>query len=154
QLPSDENNSPASAVSGGYLAKPSNIYAEPVTGTFTGHAPSPLKESVSHQPVELTIQEEEPSLGMQLVIREDTKTADEPEATQPHQPILNNSFIEEPALQDEVEEQKRRASERIQKLRNLSFNINGADANNEFDTVPAYIRRNLELYNTVNNVEN
>ncbi|MEJ7767293.1 MAG: hypothetical protein WKF89_05745 [Chitinophagaceae bacterium] len=42
----------------------------------------------------------------------------------------------------------------MQKLRNLSFNISGSDTTNEFDTVPAYIRRNLELYNTVNNVEN
>ena len=42
----------------------------------------------------------------------------------------------------------------ISKLRNLSFNINGADPNNEFENVPAYIRRNLELYNTISNVEN
>jgi len=31
--------------------------------------------------------------------------------------------------------------------------MNAADPNNEFETVPAYIRRNLELYNTVNSVE-
>ena len=52
-------------------------------------------------------------------------------------------------MQDEAEQQKRRAAERIQKLRNLSFNVNAADPNNEFETVPAYIRRNLELYNTI-----
>ena len=57
-------------------------------------------------------------------------------------------------MQDEAEEQKRRAAERIHKLRNLSFNINAADPNNEFETVPAYVRRNLELYNTISNVEN
>jgi cell division protein FtsZ len=56
-------------------------------------------------------------------------------------------------MQDEAEGLKRRAAERINKLRNLSFNMNAADPNNEFETVPAYIRRNLELYNTVNNVE-
>ena len=60
----------------------------------------------------------------------------------------------DPAMLDEAEEQKRRAAERIQKLRNLSFNANAADTNNEFETVPAYIRRNLELYNTISNVEN
>jgi cell division protein FtsZ len=38
-------------------------------------------------------------------------------------------------------------------LRNLSFNMNAADPNNEFEIVPAYIRRNLELYNTVTSVE-
>jgi cell division protein FtsZ len=34
----------------------------------------------------------------------------------------------------------------MQKLRNLSFNINASDPNNEFEAVPAYIRRNMELY--------
>ena len=75
--------------------------------------------------------------------------ADAPLAHQIHnQPMANNS-IEEPAMLDEVEKQKRLAAERINKLHNLSFNINAADPNNEFDTVPAYVRRNLELYNTV-----
>jgi cell division protein FtsZ len=37
----------------------------------------------------------------------------------------------------------------------LSFNINAADPNNEFETVPAYIRRNMELYgSSTNAVEN
>ena len=48
-------------------------------------------------------------------------------------------------MQDETEELRRRAMERIAKLRNLSFNINAADPNNEFETVPAYLRRNMEL---------
>ena len=52
----------------------------------------------------------------------------------------------------EADEQKRRAAERLQKLRNLSFNVNTADPNNEFETVPAYIRRNMELYNSSSNV--
>jgi cell division protein FtsZ len=57
---------------------------------------------------------------------------------------------------DDVEEQKRRAAERIQKLRNLSFNVNNtADMNGEFDAVPAYVRRNMELFgNTLTSVEN
>ena len=63
---------------------------------------------------------------------------------------------EEPALLDDVEEQKRRTAERIQKLRNLSFNVNNAsDTSSEFDAVPAYIRRNMELFgNTLTSVEN
>jgi cell division protein FtsZ len=39
-------------------------------------------------------------------------------------------------------------------LRNLSFNVNAADPNNEFETVPAYIRRNMELFNNSSSVEN
>jgi cell division protein FtsZ len=54
--------------------------------------------------------------------------------------------VEEPAMQDEAEDQKRKAAERLHKLRNLSFNANAADQNNEFENVPAYIRRNLHLH--------
>jgi len=67
----------------------------------------------------------------------------------------NQTPIEDLAMQDDVEDQKRRAQERIQKLRNLSFNMNTVDQNNEFDSVPAYIRRNMELFgNTLTSVEN
>ena len=57
---------------------------------------------------------------------------------------------------DNAEEQRRKVAERIQKLRNLSFNINnGTDPNTEFDAVPAYVRRNLDLFgNTMASVEN
>src|SRR5690606_352050 len=80
--------------------------------------------------------------------------ADEPRAHQTPEIVTEQFSVEEPAMQDEAEQQKRRAAERIQKLRNLSFNINAADPNNEFETVPAYIRRNLDLYNSISHVEN
>jgi cell division protein FtsZ len=91
---------------------------------------------------------------MTLVFRETESTADEPGAHPTHSHSVPNSPVEEPAAQDDADDLKRRAAERINKLRNLSFNVNAADPNNEFETVPAYIRRNLELYNTISNVEN
>jgi len=143
-----ENNSPASAASGGYLAKPSNIYAEPkIEKSVTDHLS--LKSTVVNP-----IKEEEPSSDMQLVFKDDIPAAEESRAHQIQQPVMDMPSVEEPALQDEAEIQRQRAAERIQKLRNLSFNINAADPNNEFETVPAYIRRNLELYNTISHVEN
>ena len=45
---------------------------------------------------------------------------------------------------DEMEEQKRKAQERLNKLRNLSFNKD-SDGNDDFETVPAYIRKKMEL---------
>lgn len=129
-------------VSGGYLAKPSNIYAEQTI-------PGINIEGTLHKPI--VPAEEEPILEMKLVIKDDVVEEPLPQSMQPGL-ILNQ--LEEFPIDDEIEDQKRRASERIQKLRNLSFNINGAETNNVFDNVPAYIRRNLELYNTVNNVEN
>ncbi len=147
------NNSPSSAASGGYLSKPSNIYAEPkMEISITEQQPT---KEIAKEPVMQPLKEEEPSHEeMQLVIRNNVPATDEPGAYQTFNHVKATASAEEPAMQDEVGEQKRRAAERIQKLRNLSFNINAADPNNEFETVPAYIRRNLELYNTINNVEN
>ncbi|MFM2361687.1 MAG: cell division protein FtsZ [Bacteroidota bacterium] len=154
-----QTHSPASAASGGYLAKPSNIYAEPRSAEINPcpeHSVTPVNHPILKETVPPLVQkEEEPSFGeMQIVLKDDiSSTADAPWASQT-QPTINASFAEEPAMLDEAEEQKRRAAERIQKLRNLSFNVNTADPNNEFETVPAYIRRNLELYNTVSPAEN
>jgi cell division protein FtsZ len=145
------NSTSTSAVSGGYLARPSNIYAETDKGTTN---PEPVKEAVLVTKAEPNM-EEEPSTAMQLVIKDEIPTAaDEPGAYQTEKIVPASSSIEDPAMQDEIEQQKRRAAERIQKLRNLSFNINAADPNNEFETVPAYIRRNLDLYNSISHVEN
>ncbi|HJW18901.1 MAG TPA: cell division protein FtsZ [Flavisolibacter sp.] len=143
-----QNTSQASAASGGYLARPSNIYAESKPEVFTS---KPLEEKPVTPPVAKV--EDQETFDMQLVIRNDIpKAADTTEIH--HTQTPNIPPVEEPAMQDGTEEQKRRAAERLQKLRNLSFNINAADPNNEFEAVPAYIRRNMELYNTVSSVEN
>lgn len=148
-----QHNSPSSAASGGYLAKPSNIYAEPKSEeSFPEHKPA--KEPILTTAAK-PVQEEEPSVDdLQLVFKDDIPAADAPRAHQAPPIVTAISSQEEPAMQDEQEEQKRRAQERLQKLRNLSFNVNATDPNNEFETVPAYIRRNLELYNTISSVEN
>lgn len=149
----NQNNSSVSAASGGYLAKPANIYAEPKKEESKPEH-SPMKEPVKNTNAK-PLQEDDPSNELHLVFKDDIPAADEPGAYHSQPPVSNgNISVEDLAMLDEAEEQKRRAAERIQKLRNLSFNINGADPNNEFETVPAYIRRNLELYNTISSVEN
>jgi len=70
------------------------------------------------------------------------------------EPEEKNLNIRNMAITDEGEEQRKKAAERLHKLRNLSFNYNSADPNNEFETVPAYVRKNLELYNTISPAEN
>jgi cell division protein FtsZ len=166
-VPGANKRSPASAASGGYLARPSNIYAEdswndkqsnPSAAEGSPVAKpehnSTLKEPTPNTPALEPSKEEDVSADMQLVFRETDSTADEPGAHSTHSISVPNSPVEEPAQQDDADDLKRRAAERINKLRNLSFNVNAADPNNEFETVPAYIRRNLELYNTISNVEN
>jgi cell division protein FtsZ len=97
----------------------------------------------SFRNVEMNV-EEEPT--MQLVMREASVVT---EQNRPQHSSFDISM-------DNSEEQRRKVAERIQKLRNLSFNINnGADPGVEFDAVPAYVRRNLDLFgNTMASVEN
>ena len=138
----EANSNPLS--SGGYLAKPAQIYVEeqPAQKSNTSEEPTPLQ---------ISFQEDEPVIEMQLVVKDSQKAAEEKPEDQT-QPIMI-STVEEPAMQDETEELRRRATERIAKLRNLSFNVNAADPNNEFETVPAYLRRNMEIHNQIADVE-
>jgi len=143
-----QNTSSTSAASGGYLARPSNIYAESKPEVSTS---KPAEEPV---PVPVAKVEDPEAIDMQLVIRNDIPAADTP-MSQKTQTTVNDSHTDElRKAGDADEDQKRRAAERLQKLRNLSFNINAADPNNEFEAVPAYIRRNMELYNSPSTVEN
>ena len=131
--------------SGVKLAKPAQIYAED----------QPKAESKSHEeplPMHITVKADEPEIEeMQLVVKSH-QAAEEEQLVQQTQPIMMSN-VEDPAPQDETEELRRRAIERIAKLRNLSFNINAADPNNEFETVPAYLRRNMEMNNSIADVE-
>ncbi|MGE5108513.1 MAG: hypothetical protein ACM3H8_13260, partial [Sphingobacteriales bacterium] len=136
-------------VSGGYLARPANIYTEETTEDDKSNAQNPV-EAQQFQLHIVNLEEEAP-VDMQLVVKNNPQAAEEPVA---HQTIQLSSSEEPPVITDEAEEQRKKAAERLQKLRNLSFNINAADPNNEFDNVPAYLRRNMELYNTINTVEN
>ena len=131
--------------SGGYLSKPSNIYAEEPDHLQSKtnnpvEEPSPLQSNAS---TDGKVNE------MQMVIK-DSNAANEPvvRSTQ-----SENYSAEEPAMQDEAEDQRRRAAERLNKLRNLSYNVNAADSNNEFETVPAYVRRNFHLKDALASVE-
>jgi cell division protein FtsZ len=148
-------DSPQSAPSGGYLTRPSNIYDEE---PWTEQKPGPENATPLTAPAQGAVasdpKEDEASQDMRLVFKDDSPATDEPRAHQTHLISPAGGSAEDPAMQDDAEDPKRRAAERINKLRNLSFNINAADPNNEFETVPAYIRRNLELYNTISNVEN
>ncbi|HTM93447.1 MAG TPA: cell division protein FtsZ [Flavisolibacter sp.] len=142
---SNQNSSQTSAASGGYLARPSNIYAESKPEVSTS---KPAEEPV---PAPVAKVDDSEIIDMQLVIRNDIPAAEVPTS---HQTQTPNTHADDLAMPDAAEDQKRRAAERLQKLRNLSFNINAADPNNEFESVPAYIRRNMELHNSNSTVEN
>lgn len=152
----------------GLLSKPVRIYEEPEVHEKAPVAVTPVQEvtppvvPVNSIPVlespaapasesvipdlirEINEQESTEEMPMQLIMKEG-----------PTQRMPAPSTIVEDHHFNEEEEQKRRAADRIQKLRNLSFNLNNpADPNNEFDMVPAYVRKNMELFgNTLTSVE-
>jgi cell division protein FtsZ len=165
------------------LQKPSNIYEETVD--IESEIPSEEEiEAVVEEPApSFTFEFDADDASPELEVEESEVEA--PVESIPEPVVFETSFRmveqieEEPAMQlvmkevepmqntrpahqdfdmpvDNAEEQRRKVAERIQKLRNLSFNINnGADPNTEFDAVPAYVRRNLDLFgNTMASVEN
>ena len=141
-----EASAPPASSAGGYLAKPSNIYIEEPK-------PTPKSNTVEElTSMQSTVQEDEPAFEMRMVVKDSHQAAEEKPIVQQTQPIMMSN-VEERAMPDETEELRRRAMDRIAKLRNLSFNINAADPNNEFETVPAYLRRNMELHNSIADVE-
>ena len=143
----EADNASAVRTGSAFLSRPSNIYSESKAAEtlFTNSAdPKPAPSPVG-----------EPELEMKLVMKEDVPEV--PVTAQPSQPVGNAASIgsDDNLVESEADEQKRKAQERIQKLRNLSFNMNNAESSTEFDSVPAYIRRNMELFgNTLTSVEN
>lgn len=119
---------------GGYLSRPSNIYAE------SKKQEEPVRKTSAQS-------EQDDAFDMHLVIRNDNPPAEVPK----EQPTATN---QEDLQVGNADGDKQRATERLQKLRNLSFNLNAADPNNEYENVPAYIRRNMELNQGASAVEN
>jgi len=130
--------------SGGYLAKPSNLYVD-------DQQKSEQKNTEEVLPLQMPKVEETP-VEMKLVVKESLEEAGQINNAQQVTPIMPDAEAQE-IIPDEADELKRKAMERIAKLRNLSFNINSADPNSEFEAVPAYLRRNMELHNSIADVE-
>ncbi len=132
-------NTGSPSAAGGYLSRPSNIYAENKNeGAGDSTNRTPLKQG------------QEEGFDMHLVIKTDGQTEQTPTDQQPQAPTASA----DDAQAGQATGDKQRATERLQKLRNLSFNLNAADPNNEYENVPAYIRRNMELNQGTSAVEN
>ena len=153
-----------------FLSRPTQIYADDFTAD--NYIPTEYKE-------EAIIRDEEEEEMMNITVSEVSTHSEMPAADlftnvpsyQPQEEkeeSIEFQFSERVAevpmtapinhaneIMDETDDQRKRAAERIQKLRSLSYNLNANDPNNEFETVPAYIRRNMELFgNTLTSVEN
>ena len=131
-----------SPISGGYLAKPTQIYAveeekqsvqNNVNVTQIEEVKSPInfEASIENESIDFTVFEKQTAEVKNVAQISTIVSVDE---------ISNETA----ALPDESEDLRRRANERLAKLRNLSFNTGSTDPNSEYDTVPAYLRRNME----------
>jgi cell division protein FtsZ len=119
-----------------FLNKPSTIYAQNEGPVVEMKQQEIKKEEpkIEEPKKEQKPLFEEEMMEFEVVIKEDAAVKPTPAA-----------MFNVPS-NDEEEEQKRRAEERIHKLRNLSYNMNTMDNSTEFENVPAYVRRNLELF--------
>ena len=164
QQPAVHAQQPAQGSS--FLNKPSNIYAEAAKPQTYAQQPQqtyvqqPVAQPQMQQPqaVQPPVTQPQPvkapvinaeadeDMQLELVIKPTTNAPVAPPQTT-QAPV--GSFGAE---SNEEMEKKNRAAERMAKLRNLSFNISNTEVNSEFDNVPAYVRRNMELYgNNINN---
>ncbi len=135
----------------GFLAKPTQLFV-PEKRTVLPEIQEEKKPEQPSPSLKLNIQTQEENEPMELVEKEakvpvkNHQTSEPASANTPEQADMQ--------MEDEGEQLRVRAMQRIAKLRSLSFNMNGADQNNEFETVPAYLRRNMEMHNQIADVEN
>jgi cell division protein FtsZ len=96
--------------------------------------PAPVAPIVEETPLQLVIKNEEPTSQpqkSQVKIGEHVLSADELEEKR------------------RFEEQKRALEERAERLRKMSFNVKGTEGSDEVENVPAYVRRNVNIDNSV-----
>jgi len=137
-----ENQKSDQLTSGGYLTKPSQIYVEEPTALNNDTQKEVhTKESIDDNALPI----------FKLVEKEEE--TNQPVAQEIYVQSAETSASVQNALPDEEEELRRRAHERIAKLRNLSYNAAATENSNEFETVPAYLRRNTDMTNQIANVE-
>lgn len=119
-----------------FLSKPNNIYASQ-SQHIVKELPQQKQEEPRQQPKVSTVFPVTEEESLQMVIKEQAV---------PQQPVFSNTVGNNTEDLSEEELKRKKAEERIQKLRNLSYNFsNGGDANNDLENIPAYMRRNLEM---------
>lgn len=162
----DQVESAEEATVPAFLSKPSQIYFEPAAPVEPVKEEQPeesimpvmneMPEEIQEQPLK---EEWKPSLAEEWNEEEAAVTGISLSISETAAaPVPDKQMDMFPAMDDgqdlsEDEEQKRRARERINRLRNLSYNPQNLDNNSEFEQVPAYLRRDMNLHNSIANVE-
>ncbi len=103
------------------------------------------KQEVVEEKAPVFMQEEKrpDEIPMQLLIKNE-EPAKESVIMKIGDRVLSEDEIEE---KRRFEEQKRALEDRAERLRRMSFNIKGTESNDEMESVPAYMRKNMKLDN-------
>jgi cell division protein FtsZ len=139
--------------SGVVLSKPKQIYVEEEKNDSITNQVSNLSDDTSLKPeaskVSFQFMDE---VEEEMILVE--KTVEDPSSeTEVNEFVADNNTMSDANMPiDETAELRRRANERLNKLRNLSFNT-GNDPNSEFETVPAYMRRGMDVQVQLADVE-
>jgi cell division protein FtsZ len=162
-------NQAINVLGGSLLNKPSNIYAsnpsQPLVNSWEKEV---VEEAKPENVFQLFVKEE--------VIEENVQPTNNLQSTVTHEnnneeiesfnfQITSKSNFEEPPVSrnpvvanidfSEEEMQRKRAIDRINRLKNLSFNVSASEANSELENIPAYIRQKIEREgNLIATVEN
>jgi cell division protein FtsZ len=88
-------------------------------------------------------EKQEEEIGMRLVIKKEDPVQEDIVIKRGER-VLTADEIEE---NRRFEEQKRALEDRAERLRRMSFNIKSTDSADEMESVPAYMRKNVQLDN-------
>lgn len=125
--------------------------------TFTLDMAAPVMEEVvatttvmpeaQVQPQAQPQMQQQGPVTFELVIKTDEQVKEQtPSAVKIGEHMLTPAEIEE---RNRFEAQKRALEERAERLRRMSFNIKSAESTDDVESVPAYVRRNVELDDSV-----
>jgi cell division protein FtsZ len=137
-------------ISGGYLAKPTQIYVVEEVKQQVQNTVNVIEEEIK-SPINFQSSLESAETDFTIFEKQTTEVKN----VAPITSVVSENEMsnENSAIPDESEDLRRRANERLAKLRNLSFNTGSTDPNSEYDTVPAYLRRNMEKQVQIADVE-
>jgi len=119
--------------------------AEPKAETYSRPWEQPFVNNEPAPAVNINAAEKTEDTGIQLVIKQETPQQQN-DSFRMGDHMMSADELEE---KRRFEEQKRALEERAERLRRMSFNIKGSESGDELESVPAYVRRNINVDNGV-----
>lgn len=96
--------------------------------------------------LELVIKNEEKPAAAQPAAAQQPQAVQPAPVTTPGGRVLTEMELEEKRI---FEEQKRALEERAERLRRMSFDVKAGESNDDVENVPAYVRKNIRIDDTV-----